>query len=70
MSIYSAVPGDVAWRTSSKCDAGTCVGVARQGEFVVVRNTGDPEGPVSKFTMAEWSAFIAGAKLGEFDDLG
>ncbi len=52
------------------CDAGTCVGVARQGEFVVIGNTGDPGGPISKFTVDEWNAFLAGAKLGDFDDLG
>lgn len=69
MSIYSAASGDVAWRTSSMCDAGTCVGVARHGEFVIIGNTGNPEAPISRFTMAEWNAFLAGAKLGDFDDL-
>jgi hypothetical protein len=69
MSIYSAVPGDVAWRISSFCDAGTCVGVARQGEFVIIGNTADPDGFASKFTVAEWRAFLAGAKLGDFDNL-
>lgn len=69
MSIYSADSGDVAWRTSNVCDAGTCVGVARQGEFVVIGNTGDPHGPTTKFTVAEWNVFLAGAKLGDFDDL-
>jgi hypothetical protein len=44
------------------------VGVARQGEFVVVGNTSDPETPVSRFTSEEWSAFVVGVKLGDFDD--
>ena len=26
----------------------------------------DPEGPVLRFTASEWSAFIAGARDGEF----
>lgn len=69
MSIYSAASDNVAWRISSMCDAGSCVGVARQGEFVLIGNTGDPEGPVSQFTVEEWSVFLAGAKLGDFDDL-
>jgi hypothetical protein len=69
MSPYSAAPGDVAWHISSRCDAGACVGVARQGEFVMIGNTGDPQSPISKFTLAEWDAFLAGAKLGDFDDL-
>jgi hypothetical protein len=44
-----------------------CVEVegAKDGD-VLVRDTKDP-GPVLKFTPAEWRAFIAGAKLGEFD---
>jgi hypothetical protein len=69
MSAYSVAPGSVAWRISSMCDAGTCVGVARQGDFVVIGNTSNPDGPVPKFTLEEWNAFLAGAKLGEFDDL-
>jgi len=69
MSIYSPVSGDFAWRVSSKCDAGTCVGVARQGEFVIIGNTAEPGGPVSKFSLEKWSAFLAGVKLGDFDDL-
>jgi len=69
MSVYSAAPGNVAWRISSKCDAGACVGVARQGEFVVIGNTSNPDGPVSRFTIEKWSAFLAGVKLGDFDDL-
>lgn len=69
MSIYRGASGNVAWRIASTCDAGTCVGVARQGEFVVIGNTSNPDGPVSEFSVAEWKAFLAGAKLGDFDDL-
>jgi Domain of unknown function (DUF397) len=66
MSIYSAVPGNVAWRISSKCDGGTCVGVARLDEFVVVGNTAHPEGPIYKFTREEWGAFLRGVKFTNF----
>jgi hypothetical protein len=45
------------------------VGVARQGEFIVVGNTANPEVPVSRFTAQEWTAFLAGVKLGDFDGL-
>lgn len=34
---------------------------------VAVRDSKDPAGPVLTFTPAEWTAFIAGAKDGEFD---
>jgi hypothetical protein len=43
--------------------------VARDGDFIVVGNTADPMAAVSRFTAREWSAFLAGVKLGDFDDL-
>ena len=32
-----------------------------------VRDSKDPGGPVLVFTAPEWTAFIAGAREGEFD---
>lgn len=43
--------------------------VARQGDSVVFGNTTDPNGPVYTYTWAEWNEFLAGAKLGDFDEL-
>jgi hypothetical protein len=43
--------------------------VARDGEFIIVGNAADPMAAVSRFTAREWSAFLAGVKLGDFDDL-
>ncbi len=37
---------------------------------VGVRDSKDPDGPVLAFTPAEWQAFLAGVKAGEFDALG
>ncbi len=34
---------------------------------VAVRHSKDPDGQVIVYTRAEWDAFIAGAKDGEFD---
>jgi hypothetical protein len=67
--MNSASREDSGWRVSSVCDGGTCVGVARKGEFVLIGNTGDPNGGVTRFTPQEWRAFVAGVKLGDFDDL-
>jgi hypothetical protein len=40
------------------------------GERVIVmRDSKKPDGPVLYFTEAEWDAFVAGVKDGEFDDL-
>jgi hypothetical protein len=32
-----------------------------------VRDSKDKDGPVLRFTQAEWDAFIAGVKAGEFE---
>ena len=69
MSINSEAPEELHWRTSRTCDGGACVGVARHGEFIIVGNTADPDAGLSRFTAQEWSAFLAGVKLGDFDDL-
>ena len=69
MSIYTEAPEGFQWRTSRTCDGGACVGVARDGDFIVLGNTANPAGVVSRFTAQEWSAFLAGVKLGDFDDL-
>lgn len=57
------------WRVSSTCEGGQCIKVARDGEFVVIGKTSTPEGPVNRFTLDEWRRFLAGAKLGDFDEI-
>ena len=41
----------------------------KSGEEVLylMRDSKDPDGPVLAFTAAEWEAFVAGVKDGEFD---
>lgn len=50
---------------------GSCVEVSRlQANHVGVRDTKDNEaGPILVFTEPEWTAFLAGAKEGQFDNL-
>jgi hypothetical protein len=43
--------------------------VARYDDSVVLGNTVRPDGPVYAYTRAEWKEFIAGVKLGDFDDI-
>lgn len=57
------------WRTSSFCSTGACIQVAGSGEHVAVRDSKSHEGPSLRFTREEFSAFIRGAKAGEFDDV-
>ena len=44
-----------------------CVEVAFLGETVVVRDSKNPTGLPLVFSLAEWTAFLAGANAGEFD---
>jgi hypothetical protein len=55
------------WRKSSRSQYNACVEVRFAGDRVPVRNSADPDGPVLVFTGAEWDAFVAGVKAGEFD---
>lgn len=61
---------DWRWRKSTVSgSAGSCVEVAfPDGDGVWVRNSRDPDGAILRFTRQEWSAFLAGVRLGEFDD--
>lgn len=57
------------WRKSSFSDTTNCVEVKPYDDGIGVRNSRDPLGEELMFTRGEWSAFIAGAKAGEFDEL-
>ncbi len=63
---------DPHWiKSSLSFSNGNCVEVAHlQGGHIGVRDSKDPEGPVLQFTPDEWSAFIGGARNGEFDGFG
>jgi len=58
------------WRKASysTTNGGGCVEVATSlPGIIVVRDSKDPDGPVLTFTPAEWEAFTAGVRDGEFD---
>lgn len=54
------------WRKSRRCESIACVEVAMSGSHVWIRQSADPAQTL-EFTREEWTAFLAGAKSGEFD---
>ncbi len=62
----------VDWHISTRSEdnGGSCVeaGPLRDGSGrVAVRHSHHPDGAVIVYTRAEWEAFTAGVRLGEFD---
>ncbi|MFG1811418.1 DUF397 domain-containing protein [Streptomyces sp. NPDC049040] len=64
----SSISG-VEWIKSGRSNqSGNCVEVARlPGGGVAFRNSRHPEGPALVYTQAEMTAFVEGAKDGDFD---
>jgi len=71
MSKSSRLYGPLEWRKATASNpSGSCVQVAKAGtDWVALRNSRDPNGPVLLFTRNEVAAFLDGAKKREFDDL-
>jgi Domain of unknown function (DUF397) len=68
LSVTGSFAPRVAFKISSFCTVGGCVevGTAADGS-VLVRDSKDASGEPLAFTKAEWVAFVAGVKAGEFD---
>ena len=74
MPASNGMPADqlsVAWQKSRWSNpSGNCVEVAAlPNGGIALRNSRYPSGPALVYTRAEISAFMAGVKDGEFDDL-
>lgn len=53
------------WRRARRCDAGHCVEIADQGDWVFVRDSKDPA-VVLTFGRQEWAAFLDGVLTSGF----
>jgi hypothetical protein len=76
MVVDNGIPADqlvsARWRKSQASNpSGSCVQVAELADgAIAMRNSRHPSGPALIYTRAEITAFLAGVKNGEFDDLG
>ncbi|HEX6682599.1 MAG TPA: DUF397 domain-containing protein [Candidatus Limnocylindrales bacterium] len=59
--------GGVTWRRAARCESNGCVEFRQTPDGVIVRNSTRPDGARLEFTRAEWEAFLAAARAGEFD---
>jgi hypothetical protein len=70
-SLTANERASISWRISSwsgSGSGGSCVEVgALPDGRVVVRHSHHPDGATIVYTPAEWDAFLAGARAGEFD---
>lgn len=59
----------MAWKKSTFSSGNTdnCVEARLAGDGVEVRHSKNPAGPAIAYTTAEWVAFLAGVKDGQFN---
>ena len=66
----SSQPTATAWIKARRSGAsGDCVEMRRHDGAVEVRDSKHPDGPVLRFTTAEFAAWLDGARKAEFDHL-
>lgn len=57
------------WQQSSRCNGGGCVQVRAVGGHIEIRDSARPA-EVAWFKPADWAAFLAGVRNGEFAERG
>lgn len=70
VTLSQAERQSLAWlKAKSSTANGQCVEIAAADGKIAIRDSKDPEGPVLVYTPGEFSAFLEGARNGEFDGL-
>jgi Domain of unknown function (DUF397) len=55
------------YKSSYSSDVGNCVEIAQLPGGPVVRDSKNPDDAMLTFSHAEWAAFVAGIRGGQFD---
>lgn len=70
ISLTESERRNLAWgKAQRSTNNGECVQIASTAGKIAVRDSKDPNGPILVYTPAEFSAFLDGARNGEFDSL-
>jgi hypothetical protein len=65
--VGDSEPSPNVWRKSTASASENCIEVSFTGEFVLMRHSRNPQGPVLSCSRSEWEAFLIGIRDGEFD---
>lgn len=55
--------------TRTRCESNGCVEIKSPGPGIILLRTSDAPRRDVAMTRAEWDAFVAGVKAGDFDDV-
>jgi hypothetical protein len=70
ISLTESERKNLAWfKAQRSTNNGACVEIASTSGKIAMRDSKDPNGPILVYTPAEFSAFLDGARNGEFDGL-
>ena len=68
ITLSSSERSELTWfKAQRSTHNGQCVEIASAADRIVIRDSKDPDGPILVYTSAEFSAFLEGARNGEFD---
>lgn len=57
----------IEWVKSSFCSSGSCIEVAKLPDgTIAIKDSKRSDGPVLVYSQAEWTAFAAGMRSGDF----
>jgi len=68
LTLSEAQRARLTWvKAQASTHNGACVEIASAAGKIAMRDSKDPGGPILVYTITEFSAFLDGARNGEFD---